>query len=159
MTTKTAKVGDKVVPQVNNDEPLEATMHRRRHSRTYRKIKTLLNILIIVAFALLISYIAYRMVNPDAATTTYEKPMRVPVENRTDLTELAEKNYGNRAFWIYIYLANRDKITSPVNIPDGVEVTIPNLAEYGVKLGDGEDIKSAVDRANQLARVIIEEKQ
>jgi nucleoid DNA-binding protein len=159
MTKKTAKVGDMVVPQVNNDESLEDTMHRRRHSRTYRKIRTVLNILIAVAFAIFIAYITYRMVKPDTATATYERPMRVTVENRTDLTELAEKNYGNRAFWIYIYLANRDKITSPVNIPDGVEVTIPNLAEYGVKLGDGEDIKSAVDRANQLARVIIEEKQ
>ena len=61
-----------------------------------------------------------------------------------DLPSLAEQKYGNRIFWVYIYRANRDKISSPVNIPAGTDLRIPNLWEdYKVDVMDSMEVKRA----------------
>ena len=61
-----------------------------------------------------------------------------------DLPALAEQKYGNRIFWVYIYDANKDKISSPVNIPSGTELRIPNLWEdYKVDVMDSMEITRA----------------
>lgn len=61
-----------------------------------------------------------------------------------DLPSLAERKYGNRIFWVYIYEANRDKISSPVNIPAGTNLRIPNLwDDYKVDVMDSMEIKRA----------------
>jgi len=58
-----------------------------------------------------------------------------------DLPLLAEQKYGNRIFWVYIYEANRDKISSPVNIPAGTDIKIPNLwDDYRVDVMDSMEI-------------------
>jgi hypothetical protein len=72
-----------------------------------------------------------------------------------DLPSLAEQKYGNRIFWIYIYEANRDKISSPVNIPAGIKLRIPNLLEdYKVDVTDSMEIK----RAGILSDIILKQK-
>jgi hypothetical protein len=61
-----------------------------------------------------------------------------------DLPSLAEQKYGNRMFWVYIYDANRDIISSPVNIPAGTVLMIPDLWEdYKVDVMDSMEIKKA----------------
>jgi hypothetical protein len=83
-----------------------------------------------------------------------------PVATRSEkimppLTELAETNYGNSAFWIYIYESNREKLESPVNIPKGVDIIIPNLqTEYGVNPTDSDDIRNAVLQGNVILGLI-----
>jgi hypothetical protein len=141
-------------PPTNDPEEEYEELHRHHHSKHYRIIRRVVNVLIILAFLCVLAYIGFSMLKPKDPGLI-ERPARVRTENRTDLTELAERNYGHRAFWVYIYLANRDKISSPVNIPDGVEITIPNLGEYGVTINDNTDVKRAIDKANELARVII----
>ncbi|GHU81082.1 hypothetical protein FACS1894145_8030 [Bacteroidia bacterium] len=72
-----------------------------------------------------------------------------------DLPSLAERKYGNRIFWVYIYEANRDKISSPVNIPAGINLRIPNLWEdYKVDVMDSMEIK----RAEILSDVMLKQK-
>jgi len=69
-----------------------------------------------------------------------------------DLTTLAEQHYGNSAFWIYIYEANMEKLSSPINIPQNVSLTIPDLkTEYNVDATDSGEIK----KANKLAEIIL----
>ncbi|GHV30700.1 hypothetical protein FACS1894177_03740 [Bacteroidia bacterium] len=47
-------------------------------------------------------------------------------------------------FWVYIYEANRDKISSPVNIPTGTDLRLPDLWEdYKVDVMDSMEIKRA----------------
>ncbi|MDR1561802.1 MAG: hypothetical protein LBS54_01775 [Dysgonamonadaceae bacterium] len=73
----------------------------------------------------------------------------------TPLTELAEKNYGNSAFWVYIYESNREKLVSPINIPKGIDIIIPNLKdEYGVNPTDSADIRNAVLQGNIIIGLI-----
>jgi len=70
------------------------------------------------------------------------------------LPALAENSYGNAAFWIYIYEANMDKLSSPINIPRNVHLVIPDLkAEYDVDVTDSMEIQ----RANILADILLKE--
>jgi len=70
-----------------------------------------------------------------------------------DLPSLAEQKYGNRIFWVYIYEANRDKISSPVNIPAGTDLRIPNLWEdYKVDVMDSMEIRRAEWLSGELLK-------
>ena len=43
------------------------------------------------------------------------------------LTLMAKRYYGNKAFWVYIYEANQDKISNPDKISKGILIRIPKL--------------------------------
>jgi nucleoid DNA-binding protein/nucleoid-associated protein YgaU len=43
------------------------------------------------------------------------------------LTRIAERHYGVKLFWIFIYEANREKIPDPENVPVGIVLKIPRL--------------------------------
>jgi len=43
------------------------------------------------------------------------------------LTRIAERHYGVKLFWVFIYEANRDKIPDPENVPVGVVLRVPRL--------------------------------
>lgn len=63
------------------------------------------------------------------------------------LTKMARRHYGDSNFWIYIYLENKDKIADPDNLPDGLVVTVPPAAKYGIDAADKESVR----KAEQLA--------
>lgn len=63
------------------------------------------------------------------------------------LTKMARRHYGDSKFWIYIYLENKDKIADPDNLPDGLVVTVPPAAKYGIDAADKESVR----KAEQLA--------
>lgn len=64
------------------------------------------------------------------------------------LTRIAERHYGVKEFWVYIFEANRDLLGSPDDIAIGMELNIPKLnpkladannprcMEYALKLHD-----------------------
>lgn len=70
------------------------------------------------------------------------------------LMTLAATYYGNKAFWVYIYQANRGKIRNPNDVPIGMSVLIPDLTDYGVyNTRDYNAISKAKDlEANILRR-------
>ncbi len=43
------------------------------------------------------------------------------------LTVMSKRYYGNKDFWVYIYEANKDKITDPDNIKMGTLIKIPKV--------------------------------
>lgn len=53
----------------------------------------------------------------------------IVTEPSTSLAQLARKYYGNTHCWIYIYSANKSKLTSPNNIPTGIELVIPEITQ------------------------------
>lgn len=66
-----------------------------------------------------------------------------------DLPSLAEQHYGNRAFWIYIFDANSDKLDSPINIDKDISLVFPDLkSEYDVDVTDSMAIRKARIEAN-----------
>jgi len=64
------------------------------------------------------------------------------------LTRIAERHYGVKEFWVYIFEANRDLLNSPDDIAVGMQLKIPRLnpkladadnprcMEYALKLHD-----------------------
>jgi nucleoid DNA-binding protein len=76
-----------------------------------------------------------------------------------NLVDVARKNYGNPAFWVYIYERNQDKLTSPVNIPENVVLTIPDLSEYNIDITDTLEVVRARIRSENILQNYIEKKK
>jgi len=53
----------------------------------------------------------------------------VVVTPNMTLSKLARQYYGNGNLWVKIFEANRDRLTSPDHLEEGVELIIPKLAE------------------------------
>lgn len=58
-------------------------------------------------------------------TTTNGILAVVELKKGQRLTWLSEKYYGHKAFWVYIYEANKDIIKNPNVIPEGATIQIP----------------------------------
>lgn len=56
---------------------------------------------------------------------------------------IALDKYGNREFWVYIYLKNKDKIKNPDVVPVGVELVMPNMVEYDINPNSPESVAKA----------------
>lgn len=69
------------------------------------------------------------------------------------LAQIARRHYGNPDFWVFIYEANRDKITDPQNLPAGIELEIPDLSDR-LK---GMTEKEVADEALQLKKQLMKE--
>lgn len=66
------------------------------------------------------------------------------------LAKLSLKHYGNKAFWVYIYMENKDKITNPDKIPIGMEVSIPNKENYNIDAENQQWINEAKILADKI---------
>ncbi|MEI6754658.1 MAG: HU family DNA-binding protein [Paludibacter sp.] len=62
------------------------------------------------------------------------------------LTNFAKKYYGLKDFWVYIYEANREKVSDPDKIPSGTVIYIPKLDS---RLIDKEN-QRCLDKAKEL---------
>lgn len=56
---------------------------------------------------------------------------------------IALDKLGNREFWIYIYMKNKDKIKNPNVIPIGLEMELPNKDEYPMDTNNPDDVSKA----------------
>ena len=86
--------------------------------------------------------------------TLPEKKAPIAVEKITEgltLAKLSLKHYGDKAFWVYIYLENKEKIANPDNIPVGISVSIPAKENYRI---DAEN-QQWIDEAKALADDIL----
>lgn len=72
----------------------------------------------------------------------------IVIQKGDRLVDFARKNYGNKRFWVYIYLANRDVIKNPDNVPIGTRLRLPRVEEYSI---DSQDSLS-LHRADSLIR-------
>lgn len=67
------------------------------------------------------------------------------------LVQISLRKYGHKAFWVYIYEENRDRIKNPDNIPLGTRLSLPAARKYGI---DSSNTNS-VDRALSLQRALL----
>ena len=70
-------------------------------------------------------------------------PETVVLQTGKTLRILAEEKYGNREFWIYIYLKNKNKIPNPNIVPSGIELLIPDATEYDIDASNAESVQKA----------------
>ena len=58
----------------------------------------------------------------------------VLTEKSTTLSKLARKYYNNTYCWVYIYMANKEKIPNPNSIEPGITLTIPELTQQEMRI-------------------------
>ncbi len=71
------------------------------------------------------------------------------------LTRIAERYYGTRDFWVYIYEANKERIKNPDMIPIGTLVKIPKV---DARLLDAQNPK-VMSKARELHDLYVGKKQ
>jgi nucleoid DNA-binding protein len=92
------------------------------------------------------------MISVDNYTPSIAKnaPTRevVTVIDGSRLTMVAYRAYGHKAFWVYVYDANRDRLKRPSDVEKGMELRIPDLPKSLVNSKD----QRCLDKAYELAR-------
>ena len=159
---KEIRVNRKMPSYVRNASKVEEIVVPQEEIKRNNVIRGIIAVAVaLIALFLIVWYFLPESKNHKGRALVSESTERGPtpaVEESTesnkfiDLPALAEQKYGNRIFWVYIYEANRDKISSPVNIPVGTDIKIPNLKEdYKVDVMDS----MAIRKAGQLSDFVL----
>lgn len=75
---------------------------------------------------------------------------RVKVASGERLTLLAQKYYGNKVFWVYIYDFNKAKIPDPDRVPAGMEILIPAKEVYAINAQSSVSIAQAKELQSKI---------
>ncbi|MDR2621405.1 MAG: HU family DNA-binding protein [Dysgonamonadaceae bacterium] len=67
------------------------------------------------------------------------------IRNGERLNTIALREYGHKAFWVYIYDENRSKIGNPDVIEPGMVISIPPAAKYGIDVNNRESVEKALE--------------
>ena len=73
---------------------------------------------------------------PQKKENTYKQRTgeTITTEATTTLSKLARQYYNNTYCWVYIYIANKEKIKNPNALVPGIELTIPELTEKEMRI-------------------------
>ena len=83
-------------------------------------------------------------VTPPADTTAQQEILTtVTLGNGDYLARYARRYLGRSEYWIYIYLANKEQIEDPDNIPLGTEIQIPSPQSVGITGDEKTDLAEA----------------
>lgn len=74
---------------------------------------------------------------------TPRENLYITIKKGDRLADYARLHYGDKKFWIYIYLANQDLIENPDNVPIGTTLRIPFPEEYGIDARDAASLARA----------------
>ena len=83
-------------------------------------------------------------VAPVADTTAQQEILTTVILGNGDyLGRYAHRYLGRSEYWIYIYLANKEQIKDPDNIPLGTEIKIPSPQSVGITGNQEADLAAA----------------
>ena len=83
-------------------------------------------------------------VAPVADTTAQPEILTTVILGNGDyLARYARRYLGRSEYWIYIYLANKEQIEDPDNIPLGTEIKIPSPQSVGITGNEEADLAAA----------------
>ncbi|GHT60261.1 hypothetical protein AGMMS50239_08900 [Bacteroidia bacterium] len=68
------------------------------------------------------------------------------------LNTIALREYGHKAFWVYIYDENRNEICKPDLIEPGMIINIPPAEKYGIDKNNRESVEKALKLEQQYKR-------
>lgn len=68
------------------------------------------------------------------------------------LNTIALREYGHKAFWVYIYDENREVIDDPDRIEPGTVIYIPSMEKYGIDKDNPESVDKALILQQQYKR-------
>lgn len=67
---------------------------------------------------------------------------------------LALDLFGNREFWVYIYLQNKNKIPNPNRVPSGIELVLPDKSIYFINAADSQSVLKAKSLGTEILRTL-----
>ena len=88
----------------------------------------------------------------EPSDTIVYKDQYFKVTSAAYLSNVSRKYYDHYAFWIYIYLENKDVIKDPDNIPIGLTLRIPDPKRYGIDKDDPRSVKRAQIKALEYSK-------
>jgi len=74
---------------------------------------------------------------------TWETATKVKVRRGDRLVNFSLQNYGEKVFWTYLYLANRDILSNPNSLPEGTVIRIPKAPKSVVNANDPASLTKA----------------
>lgn len=90
--------------------------------------------------------------HPQVRLSTSGKPEQVVLVKGLRLTLVALKAYGDKKYWIYLYLYNKDKITDPDRVKVGTVLTVPNLDKTLVNGNNAQTLSIASEVISNFAK-------
>ncbi len=72
------------------------------------------------------------------------------VEPGYTFRKLALKYYGNKEFWVYIYLVNKTEIPNPNKLHSGLKVIIPQAEGLGIDANDPASVQKAKELGDKV---------
>ena len=90
------------------------------------------------------------------------KPVAAPIvtdtlRNDNRLFDMAQRHYGDQAFWVYIALENQQQFPDYHKIPKGSAVVIPPAEKYGINSDSKQSLKKAAKAAAELKATVSQE--
>jgi hypothetical protein len=82
--------------------------------------------------------------SPNATLSSISFPVTITMPPGGRLTLLSLKYYGHKAFWVYIYLANKSRINDPDRIPAGTSLLIPKPDPIWMNPDNPEAVRKAI---------------
>jgi nucleoid DNA-binding protein len=68
------------------------------------------------------------------------------------LTLMAQRLYGNKAFWVYLYEVNKDQLKSPNNVTAGMNLYLPDPIYWQIDATNDTSVQTALRRAAKLVQ-------
>ncbi len=86
----------------------------------------------------------------EVASSENKYPLIETIQRGKFLTTIAEKHYGNKVFWVYIYRENSGKIWNPRDLKAGFKVVVPAASKYGIDATNPESVAKAKELETQI---------
>ena len=79
-----------------------------------------------------------------------KEPVIETIERGKFLTTIAQKYYGDKVFWVYIYRENSGRIWNPKDLKAGFEVVVPEASKYDIDASNPESVQRAKELEKQI---------
>lgn len=90
----------------------------------------------------------------DSVKTTkrVKPPQTVKMSPGRTLRLIALDKFGDREFWIYIYMKNKDKLKNPNVVPVGLILELPSKDEFDMDANNPNDVFKAKELGDQVMK-------
>ncbi len=78
------------------------------------------------------------------------QPITVMLNQGERLTIVSLNQYGDKAFWPYIFEVNSDRLKAPNLVQAGMKLYLPDPAFYHIDVNDAESLRKAKNKGAQL---------
>lgn len=84
--------------------------------------------------------------------TTNRVLQKATLKKGKTLRLMAEEHYGNREFWVYIYLENKGKISNPNRVPSGTVLLLPDKSNYSIDATNPQSVAKAKTLGDEVLK-------